>query len=617
MHQSSRPATLTLRLISRCALVAAVLGCSLIRAAAMPPQAAGVTIEQLWGEASAAQRAQQYSRAATIYRKILAMQPDLMEAEVNLGLMLHLSGDPQAAIASFQHVLARHPDLFAPNLFTGLDYLKLDNPGRALPYLQKASSEQPDQPEARAGLANSYLQLRQYPEALEQFAWATQLNDKNADAWYGLGATYLSMEKETEAGLRHSSSPFRAVLLGESYLQQGQVEKGIATLVAAAASPQTVPCARSYLGFAYLKQSKFDDAAEQFRLDWDSRSHTGCLLAKLGLVVLDAERANTEDALRELREAADTDSIFVQKNAEVFWSELARAGVETRAREILEAHQSSNSPSFEAKSSASHLKHGHYSECSSSLAGSTQRLDAQDLHLLSLCSYYIGRDDLVLTATEKILKGTPTDAEALYWRVQSAERLGLAALATATAINPDSPSLHALSGDMLREKGDLAAAAGEYRKAIAVKPGFLAAHLDLARVLNSDHDTVGAEQEVQYVLNANSTDPEANYLMGEILVNRARLAEALPFLLKALKVTQEELPYVHADLSRVYEDRGDFAQAIAEIKLAVPVDVDGSYYFRLGHLYMKTGDRAAATQALAQAAKLRHETDSASLFNKK
>jgi len=169
---------------------------------------------------------------------------------------------------------------------------------------------------------------------------------------------------------------------------------------------------------------------------------------------------------------------------------------------------------------------------------------------------------------------------------------------------------------MLREKGDLAEAADEYRKAIAVKPEFLSAHLGLARVLNSDHKSDDAEHELQYVLTANPDDPEANYLMGEILVNRSNLAEALPFLLKALQVTPEELPYVHADLSQVYEDRGDLPQAIAELKQALPIDVDGSFYFRLGRLYMRTGDRSAAAQALDQSAKLRQQADSAAQFVK-
>ena len=588
----------------------------MIGAGATPPQSTADTVEQLWAEASTAQQAQQYSRAAMLYRKVLLMQPDLMEAEVNLGLMLHLNGDLHEAIACFQHVLLKHPDLFAPNFLTGMDYLKLDSPSLALPYLKRATIENPGQTEARLGLANSYLQLRQYSDALEQFTRASQLDSRNANAWSGLGATYLSMEKDIEAGLRHSSSPFRAVLLGESYLEQGQTDKAVATLRAAVASPQVVPCARSYLGFAFLKESKFDDAAQQFQLDWDSRSRTGCLLAKLGVVTLDAERADTEDALRELREAAEIDFIFVQKNAEVFWSDLVKAGAETRTREILGTYDSTKLPPIGNEPAASSMNKGHYSACSSPLAGSPTQLTVQDLRILSLCSYYIGRDDIVLTATAQILKSAPGNAEALYWRVQSTERLGLAALTAATGIDPESASLHALSGDLLREKGDLAEAAGEYRKAIAVKPGFLEAHLGLARVLNSDHNSEDAEREVQYVLNANSENPEANYLKGEILVNRVNLADALPFLLRALQVAPEERPYVHADLSRVYEDQGELGQAIAEMKQALPVDVDGSYYFRLGHLYMKAGDRAAAAQALDRSAKLRHEADSASLFVK-
>ena len=265
---------------------------------------------------------------------------------------------------------------------------------------------------------------------------------------------------------------------------------------------------------------------------------------------------------------------------------------------------------------ADFLKHGHYAACSSSLNDSFAKLSAPDLRSVALCSYYIGRDDIVMNATAKILKDAPADAEALYWRIQSAERLGLAALAEATNINPNSASLHALTGDMLREKGDLAEAADEYRKAIAVKPEFLSAHLGLARVLNSDHKSDDAEHELQYVLTANPDDPEANYLMGEILVNRSNLADALSFLLKALQVTPEELPYVHADLSQVYEDRGDLPQAIAELKQALSIDVDGSFYFRLGRLYARTGDRSAAAQALDQSAKLRRQADAAAQFVK-
>jgi tetratricopeptide (TPR) repeat protein len=267
-------------------------------------------------------------------------------------------------------------------------------------------------------------------------------------------------------------------------------------------------------------------------------------------------------------------------------------------------------------SAAESVKRGRYSLCSDALASVTATSTLEDLRTALFCSYSIGRDDRVLQATQAILKGHPADPAALYWRVQSMERAGLAALTTATQLNPESASLHALMGDLLRAKGDLAEAAGEYRKAIAIQPGFLAAHLGLARDLYSDRKLPEAEGEVRGVLGASDQDPEANYLLGEILVNREALEDAFPYLQKALRASAEELPYVHADLGRVYEERGDAIHAIAELKQSVQRDADGSYNYRLGRLLMMTGDRAAAKAAFETSTRLRHETDAASLYEK-
>ncbi len=573
-------------------------------------------VEELWKEAAAAQQAQEFDRAAALYRKILVMQPDLTEAEVNLGLTLHLAGNIKDAIASFEHVLVRHPDLFVPNFLTGMDYLKLDNPASAIPYLEKATKERPDQVEPLVGLANADLQTGRFSEAMEQFTHATRVNGKDADAWYGLGATYLSIEKQIEGDLRHTSSPFRAVLLGESYLQQGQDEKAVAVLGTAATAHPAVPCAHSILGFAFLRASKRDDASSQFQMDWDSHSSEGCLLAKLGMAALDAERGETQDALRTLSEAAKIDPAFVRANSDWFLNDIVKAGMESQTREVLGGKFSDNAYQGKLVSAASLMKQGRYTACTSALSNSHMLENQENLRLKSVCAFYSGSDELVLTATRAILNRSPRDPEALYWRIQSMEREGLAALTRATELNPESASLHALMGDMLRMKGDFTEAAGEYRKAIAVKPDFIAAHLGLARDLYADHKADDAEHEVRFVLAASPDDPEANYLMGEILVNRRAMADALPFLIKALRVPPEELPYVHADLSTIYEDRGDTSHAIAEMKLAVPVDVDGSYYYRLGRLYLKSGDRAAANEALNQAANLRRATDTAASFQK-
>jgi tetratricopeptide (TPR) repeat protein len=595
-----------------CLLLSAVLAvCPTIGAGTEADEATDARVAALWRDASAAQQAQQYNHAATLYQQILTLQPGLNEAEVNLGLMYQLAGDLHAAISCFQHVLARAPELYAPNLMAGLDYLKLDNPKTAVPYLQRALAAKPNDPRARVGLANGYLQLRRYAEAQKFFSRAIELDSQNADAWYGLGATYLSIEKQDEASIARLSPPLASALLAESYLQQGRPRKAVKILKSVVEASPTPPCAHSLLGFAYLRDAKPDDAAAQFQTDWDAARGEGCLLAKLGMVALEAERANTDAALSELREAVDIDGESVRVNTELFWDDLVKAGVETNASEIIGRHKLGDAQSPSPKLAKSYFTKGQYSSCSAALAAAPAPLTAQQLRLFSQCSYYAGRDELAVKASDQVSKAHPDDPWALYWRIESTGRLGLAALTKATNINPDSVSLHVLSGDMLRGKGDFAGAAVAYRKAIALQPEFLAAHLGLARDLYSDDERDGAERELQYVLNANPNDPEANYLMGEVFVSRKQFAEALPLLLKGLHAAPEELPHVHASLSKVYAEGGELSRAIAEIKLALPGDVDGSYHYRLGRLYLQTGDRAASVQVMKQSAKLHRENDSA------
>lgn len=600
----------------RYALAAIFLGCSTIWAGLAPAQSPDDGVEQLWHDAADAQQAQHYDQAAVLYRKILARQPDLVEAEVNLGLMYQLTGDLHAAVSCFERAVAKFPSLYPPNLLAGLDSLKLGHPEEALHYLKSAVALKPQTAEALVGLANAYLQLHRYVDAEAEFKHASELNDgKNADAWYGLGATYLSIEKQAEAKLDHAS-PFRDVLLGESYLEQGQTQRGLAVLKAVSEKPSTVPCIHSLVGFAYLRNAQNDEAAQQFRLDWNASQQSGCMLAKLGLATVDAERSDGDAAVRELQQAATIDPVFVRKNTDFFYNSMVKSGLEDRAQPIVEQSTADKSTGASSQSAESDWAHGHYATCSSKLAAVHGSLSPPQLRLFSRCSYYLGEDERVLDASEQLLKTISADAEALYWRAQSAQRLGLEALSKATALNPESASLHALSGDMLRGKGDLPSAAEEYRKAIALKPDFLAAHLGLARDLYSDSKPAEAEQELKFVLGANPDEPEANYLMGEILLNRKSYANALLLLQKALRGGADQLPFIHLDLSKIYEEQGNPQQAITELKQALPADEDGSYHYRLGRLYLSVGDRAAAAEALKVSSAMHQQADNALLFQK-
>jgi len=600
---------------ARLLLAVLALVCELFSALTCPAQAPTPQIQQLWQQASEAQRAKDFTGAAALYRKILALDPGLTEAEMNLCLSLHLAGNLQEAVKCFDHATVKLPNQFGPNFLAGTDSLKLNHPDHAIPYLKRAAEEQPENSDVRLALANAELQERRYSDAREQFERATALNAQDPEAWYGLGAAWLSLERDAEAELRKSSSPFRLVLIAESDIRQGKGERAAQILDRVADTAPNVPCVHSMLGFADLQQGKLDEAEKQFQQEWDDAKSEGCLTAQLGKAAVAARRSNADQAMTRLREAAATDAVAVRANRELFWSSLAAAGLEEQARAVLNEEHPANE-SEHRSDAAAEMRRGRYSACSSSLAAHVASLPFPQVHTLAMCSYYSGHDDRVMTATTRMLRLSPANPEALYWQIQTEDRLANAAIEKASAINPNSPSLHTLMGDMLHERGDLDEAVEEYRRAIELQPDFLGARLHLARILNSQHKLDEAEQQAQWVLKASPDQPEANFILGEVLLNRSQNAQALPFLLRAQQAPPDVLPYVHDDLSLIYDDSGQTAKAIAELKQALSLDIDGSYHYRLGRLYLKIGDRANANAAMSAAKKMKDEVNPAARVEK-
>ena len=561
-------------------------------------------VEQLWREALTAQQAQQYDKAIALYREALAIDPELVEAEVNLGLMYQLKSELEPAIACFKLALRQAPDLYAPNLLTGLDYQRLSQPEQSLPYLSKSVALQPKDAKAVLGLANSDLQLHRYGLARELFARAVELDGRSAEAWYGLGASYFSLEKEAESRMRSERTVFRTLLLAQSELQQGQRAHAIELFKTSLAQNPPVLCSRADLGFAYLEDGQAASAEREFQ------SSGGCLAGRLGLAALAAERGQPDRAVSELRAATAVDAAAVRTASDQFLPYFAKAGREADARQAME--QSGETPP--ASLSATDLFHsGRYSSCAQLLASRLHELKRPELEMLAECAYYAGNDSLVLQATDSVLKTAPDDAEALYWRISSLGRLGLLSLATATGIKPDSVSLHMMYADMLRSKNNFSQAEEEYRKAIALDAKFLPAHASLARTLYWDNKRDEAEAEAQVVLRADPAEPDANYVMGDVLVARQEFDRALPFLSAALRVPAEERPHVHAELSKVYDQQGQLARAIAELKQALAADADGSYHYRLARLLERAGEHSAAMQAMTQSRQLRAQSDEISL----
>jgi tetratricopeptide (TPR) repeat protein len=227
-------------------------------------------------------------------------------------------------------------------------------------------------------------------------------------------------------------------------------------------------------------------------------------------------------------------------------------------------------------------------------------LSPAELAILCQCAFFSGDYRSSFLAAGELANHSPDVLPGLYWKAKSAERLGISALRQVGVLAPESPRLHFMLGELYRLKWQEEQAAAEYQKVLDVQPENVAARISLADAYNRSTRYNEAISELRGVLAVDGQQPDANYLMGSILVNQHQFTQALPYLETALKGSTPKAPLIHALISRVLAARGKTAEAVSELKQALGADPDGSLHYQLSLLYRKLGDQRAAAVALEQ-----------------
>jgi tetratricopeptide (TPR) repeat protein len=167
-------------------------------------------------------------------------------------------------------------------------------------------------------------------------------------------------------------------------------------------------------------------------------------------------------------------------------------------------------------------------------------------------------------------------------------------------IEPDSIRLHELLAESYRDMGKSGAAETEYTVALNLNPRDFTALIGAAANYLQGSRTDLAFDMIQRALKEKPSDPEANYIAGEVLVAQHKYDEAESYLEAGLSAKPELIPRIHALLGRIYASRGNNERAIEELKIGIASDDDGSVYFQLGKLYQKTGQKELADTAFEQ-----------------
>lgn len=594
--------------------------------------------ESLLVSAQQAQARSDFQAAAQFYRQAVARHPEIPELNANLGLMYFQMGKDEEAIVAFGRAIRLKPRLFVPNLFLGLEYVKLKRFSEAIPYLKEAAETKSTDLQVQLALGQAYGGSGKTRLASASYSRATQLDPGNADAWYHLGVSYLE-QVEADARIlltKQKDSAYVQLLMAETFAEQRafvQAEDAYKKVLAFSKVP-----AGAHAGYGFVLLNRHDFSGAERELRAEIVLNPGSLIAKLGIARLHLEQGATVQATKEIREIAKTDAGFLWANASLFHAGLPQTKRADLQRALDEGQVSgevtqetvalfrdsvtagaSPEPTPDAdgrpvrgggipgRDPIKLYARGNYEECDEALASPMRQLSAKDLRLLASCAYLTGKYPNALKAAAKLASNAVTEAEGLYWETKSAQKLATQALARASAADPGSPKLHVLLGDIYRQQKAFPDAEQEYRKALALRPEDSGALFGLSLALLADGQNDEALAVARASLEKNPDDPELNAVMGEILCVQNDFAGAEPYLKKSLKTKPEFVSHVHALLGKVYAKTNRTQQAIAELKLGLASDKDGSLHYQIARLYLKVGDRDSAKQAFDVSKRLQQE----------
>jgi tetratricopeptide (TPR) repeat protein len=579
-------------------------------------------------DAVKAQSAGDIPAAIAAYQSAVAIRQDVPEVWANLGLMQHQVGDAAGALVSFKTANKLQPKLFVPVLFIGLEDLKLGDRAEAVRYLSMARQLHPNDPEVYMSLGRAYFGLKQFENASVAYRRVTELNKKSGEAWYRLGITHLEIAEAAsgEFAELNKQSPFFQALNAESLNDQGKLVEATQTyhkLLAASGAP---PCSRSALGLVLIRRGEISEA--QSELESDQKAG-GCSLAELGLIRLSLAQGENGPAIKSLGALWRLDPGFLRANASVLTIEMPveqirsfdqalaqsnAADLPAEAASILRVSieggrtlsvEDDESKNLVAKTNASRpaldsYTHGEYQRCTKSLLPSIATLSRDKLSLLAACSFYTGDFQTTLAAAKRLRQSYHAEETGLYWSIRSEQRLAILYLVYAGEVEPDSIRLHELLAESYRDRGKFSEAEAEYKVALEINPNEFAALVGAAASYLQDQRMDRATEMIQRALAENPSDPEANYVMGEILTEKHNYAEAEPYLKAGLAAKSELVPRVHVLLGQVYASEDDTARAIEEFKAGLSSDDDGSAHFQLGRLYQKAGETELAAKAFKE-----------------
>jgi tetratricopeptide (TPR) repeat protein len=177
----------------------------------------------------------------------------------------------------------------------------------------------------------------------------------------------------------------------------------------------------------------------------------------------------------------------------------------------------------------------------------------------------------------------------------------LHALETTASLLPDDPEAHFNLGNALRVVGRLDDAAGSYRRALEIRPGFGIVHLALGDVLQARGQLEAAAASYRRALEIEPDKAEARNDLGAVLLGLGQLPEAVAHLRRALEI-KPDFAAAHTNLGNAHRNLGQLDDALARHRRALELQPGlAEAAINLGNVLRDLGQSDAAADSYRRA----------------
>jgi tetratricopeptide (TPR) repeat protein len=638
--------TQELRLTPFPSLIKAVALSLLIVSLLMPGMAAGQSsdqdIETLFRAGQAALRQGDFQRATEEFKKVLALDPGLLEAKVNLGLAYQSLLDYDAAVRYLAPSLQERPTLPGLNVIVGMDYLKLGSPEKAAPYLRHALELEPSSRDAHDAMALYYLTQENVQGAAEQYRKAADLNPDKPNALFKLGHQYIELAARLayRGAKLYPESAWGHRFLGDMFFERNRWEDAVLEYKKALAIEPRQSGLHTLLGEIYLHTGKLDDAETEFRqeLQLDPRFEG----AWLGLASLQLARGQASDALASVSTVWKNSPEFLKSRSDFPSIEPTKEAAQASVTQLvdkpdsppkhfllsalyasmnegaladreLQSFQSDVENLQKTSRAASQLppdpgacKLHHYSRCIASLRTAKPQTWSTWL-LLGKTHFTLQQYQPATEALAKVHGDKDANSEASYWLERTFQALGADSYAQLEESFPDSWRTHQLRAESFALRSDHDNTIKEYEAALQLRPDEAELHEALGEFYLDNRSDEDALKELGRAVELDSSRTKALYLLGRLYVLGNDNQKAVPYLLRALQL-QPNLDEASGLLGTAYVRMGQFAEAIPRLEKAAPLDHHGNIHYQMYLAYRKLGQGDLAQKALARSQDIRQSS---------